>query len=401
MLSQSNLDISTTLQLFKERGIKTGFLVPTETGLQKSIMDAHGSLRRLLKSFGLHDYDDQGQGTEHKRLVPTLLFVGGRAIETQTSFYRPETKAGDPRLWVYELTKYANSGDLLALACSCNKLVVINCSQNNLLDLFSLTHDLMKEIFPFSTRKISPIAEELLSMLQDVHSRGYVRTMRSGDTGVGYTLESLLGIAANSSKAPDYKGIELKAGRIGKQKNRQTTVFSQVPLWEISTLKGSKDIVKKRGHYNLDKDRLQLYHEISCVKPNSYDLQLELSNTEEKLYQIYMRPNGESPDKEYDVVWMMDKLISRIEEKHKETMWVSAEVRGSRKEEEFRYTKVKHTKGVDPSALPILLEAGYMTIHYLIKQLPSGAAKDQGYLFKMAPKYIPILFEDTQVYDFV
>ena len=31
--------------------------------------------------------------------------------------------------------------------------------------------------------------------------------------GVGYTLETLLGIAANSSKAPDYKGIEIKSGR--------------------------------------------------------------------------------------------------------------------------------------------------------------------------------------------
>jgi hypothetical protein len=112
-----------------------------------------------------------------------------------------------------------------------------------------------------------------------------------------------------------------------------------------------------------------------------------------------MKPSGDSFLKEYDVIWMMDKLISRVEEKHKETMWVSAEVRGSRQEEAFRYTEVKHTRGVDPSALSILLEAGYMTVHYLIKQLPSGATKDQGYLFKMAPKYIPILFDDTQIYD--
>ena len=93
----------------------------------------------------------------------------------------------------------------------------------------------------------------------------------------------------------------------------------------------------------------------------------------------------------------MDKLIERVEEKHQETMWVSAETRGKGAEEEFWYTAAKHTTGLDPTALPILLEAGSMTVHYLIKRTPTGAAKDKGYLFKMSPKHLPVLFNKSVI----
>ena len=127
MLSQANLDVPETLQKFKDRGIPVGFLVPTETGLGKSIMDAHGNLRRFLKANNLHDYDAQLQGTENKKSITTLLFTEGKVVETSTSLYRPETKSGDPRIWVYGLGSEAGAGDLLALACNDDSLIVINC----------------------------------------------------------------------------------------------------------------------------------------------------------------------------------------------------------------------------------------------------------------------------------
>jgi hypothetical protein len=396
MLSQSNIDVPNTLQMFKDRGIKVGFLVPTETGLQKSIMDAHNSLRRFFASSGLHDYEKQSQGSADKRVVSTTLWSRGGVVDTKTSLYRPETKNGDPRIWVYELSRHANPGDLLAIAHYENRLLVINCSQCDLNDLLSESHEWMIGNFPVTKLLLSPVADELLSKLGEISRLGWIKTLRKGDTGVGFTLESMLGISANSSKSPDYKGIELKSGRSNKQIKRQTTVFSQVPNWKISTLKGSKDILEKHGRYNNKKERIQLFHEISCLKPNSYDLQLDLESGGAQLDQIFIRPDGKI---DRDVTWLMDKLVSRVEEKHAESMWVSAENRGRGEAEEFWYRKVKHTKGVDQQALPILLESGAMTVHYLIKQLPSGAAKDQGYLFKMSPQYLPTLFNEARNYE--
>jgi len=399
MLSQANLDVPETLQKFKDRGIPVGFLVPTETGLGKSIMDAHGNLRRFLKANNLHDYDAQLQGTENKKSITTLLFTEGKVVETSTSLYRPETKSGDPRIWVYGLGSEAGAGDLLALACNDDSLIVINCSRSDLDHLFSQEDSVLSRAFPSPLAgDLSLVAQELLGKLGDISSRGYIQTLRAGDTGVGFTLETLLGIEANSSKAPDYNGIELKASREGKSRAKQSTVFSQVPNWKISSLKGSREILEKHGRFNEEKQRKQLFHEISATKPNSYNLQLEVDEAAGLLRQVSLNTQKEMLV-EQDVVWDLDKLVSRVEEKHAETMWVSALVQGKKAEEEFLYHKVKHTKGVDSLALPILIEAGNMTVHYLIKQLPSGAAKDQGYLFKMAPKYLPLLFDQTRTFD--
>ena len=399
MLSLSNISIPDTLMYFKNKGVKVAFLVPTQTGLQKSIMDATSGLRLFLKSSNVHDYECQAQGVRNKELRPTLLFSKGIVVETTASFYRPTTKSGDPRVWIYKLKNFASPGDLIALISSETKLIAINCSNSDLENLFDRTENELRRVLSADASTLSPEAEELLNKLKSIHSRGYVKTLRPGDTGVGYTLETLLGISANSSKSPDYKGIELKAGRVGKYGSRQATIFSQVPNWAESKLKSSYEVLEKRGKYNVTKERNQLFHEISCKGPNSYSMQLELDDLEGKLYQIYLSQDGELIKKEYDVFWLIDTLISRIEEKHAETMWVYAETRGKKEEEEFNYSKVKHTKGVDPSAVAILLESGYMTVHYLIKQLPSGAAKGQGYLFKMAPKYIPMLFEYVKNYD--
>ena len=400
MLSTSNISIPKILQKFKDRGIKVGFLVPTENALDKSIFDAHNSLRIFLKDVGAHDYDKQIQGQNHKVKLETLLFAEGVPLQTKTSLYRPTTKEGDPRICIYNLKSHAKAGDLIALAYKDKKLIAINCSNSNLDQLLLPSDSILGSLFPKEDTAHSAVAEELLEKLRSIASKGFIQTLRSGDTGVGYTLETLLAIQANSSKAPDYFGIELKSGRINKAKNKQSTVFSQVPNWAESRLKGSKDILKNRGRFSKEKNRNQLNHEISCLAPNSYCLQLELTEDPARLHQVFIDKSQEPPEKVRDVLWDMDRLISRAEEKHRETMWVSAETRGRGKNEEFWYREVKHTTGLDASALPLLLESGFMTVHYLIKETPSGGAKDQGYLFKMAPRFLPLLFKDTKTYSF-
>ena len=53
-----------------QNGIDYGLLSITQTGLNKSIMDAVGSLRTYLKDNQYHDYSDQKQGTNYKVLKP-------------------------------------------------------------------------------------------------------------------------------------------------------------------------------------------------------------------------------------------------------------------------------------------------------------------------------------------
>ena len=133
MLDKSDTPISEVMKVFASYGQEAGYIVPTVTGMDKDILDAHGSLREFLKSKGIHDFDFQGQGGEHKKLVDIFLINEDSILETKMSLYRPETKSGDPRLWIYGLPKYAAPFNLLAFLFLGEKLYLINTSNPRLL----------------------------------------------------------------------------------------------------------------------------------------------------------------------------------------------------------------------------------------------------------------------------
>ena len=102
-------------------------------------------------------------------------------------------------------------------------MFIFNCSDN-----VSLTYAL-EVALPKIKVVASDIADELLHKLVKISNKGFIRTVTSGDTGIGMTVESELGIVANSSRSPDYKGIELKSTRVG-QKLSQKKIFKKVNI---------------------------------------------------------------------------------------------------------------------------------------------------------------------------
>lgn len=48
-----------------------------------------------------------------------------------------------------------------------------------------------------------------------IKAMGYVPSARRGPTGIGQTLEELLGLKENNIAVPDWGTIELKAHRVG------------------------------------------------------------------------------------------------------------------------------------------------------------------------------------------
>lgn len=398
MLGSANTDVPETLRVFRNHGIEVSFLVPTETALKKSIIDATQIFRSFLKQNKIHDFESQQQGPDHKVLIETLYVSGGVVLETETSLHRPLTKSGDPRVWFHSITKHCAPNDLLGVIHKGGRLAVINCAQTNLSATLTNTDGPLKDFIPSKLLQISGTALELLDKLKGISSRGFIQTMRPNDTGVGFTLETLLGIKANSSKAPDFKGIEIKSARQRSQMSGRTTLFSKTPNWEISSLKGSKDILEVRGRFNDKKNRRQLFHEISAVSPNSYGLQLLVEQNNGMLHQTFQAGQAK---KVHDVSWELKTLMTALEKKHSETFWVTAKTEGKSGDstEKFHYITVKHTRGLEVDNFAMLLDIGVITLDYTIRETATGGAKDQGYLFKIASKNLDLLFSDVQTYD--
>ena len=52
--------------------------------------------------------------------------------------------------------------------------------------------------------------DELKERLTAIKHKGYVTSMRRGNPGIGYTLETLLEVRENNLRSPDFGDMELK-----------------------------------------------------------------------------------------------------------------------------------------------------------------------------------------------
>ena len=205
-------------------------------------------------------------------------------------------------------------------------------------------------------------------------------------SAVGRTIETALGITINSSKKPDYKGIELKSGR-SQLESRQTraTLFACVPDWELSALKSSEAILERFG-YQRGGD-FKLYCEVSSVRPNSQGLQLKLEEATQWLREIAAR----TPEEQV-AVWSIAHLEERLAQKHRETFWIKARAEYRNDGEWFHLDSATYTKNPNLPQFGRMLGDGTITLDHLIKRLPTGRAHEKGPLFKVERNKISELF---------
>ena len=381
------------IKLLTKNQVSLTLIEPTETGLKKSIMDATGSVRSFLKSENIHDYDQQLQGPNYKILITTVIHTGFKTIKSQASLYRPVTKNGDPRIWFYKMTKIADANDIIAIAYFDKSFQIFNLTQLDIETLINSSiqnplQDLIKEI-NFTENEV---ALELLGMLRKIASAGPIPSMVDADTSVGRTLETALGIDINSSKKPDYKGIELKSFR--NSRTNRKNLFAQVPDWSLSKFKSSAEILNNFG-YEREED-FKLYCTVSAITRNSQGLKLRIDNDIKHLIE-----NSDKPEIGDFVVWTLDKLHNRLKEKHKETFWVEAESTRINDREHFQYKLVEHTRKPITSQFDLLIDQGIITLDHLIKRNSKGRVVEKGPLFKIKPKGIELLFPPSESYNLI
>ncbi|MCQ2053031.1 MAG: MvaI/BcnI family restriction endonuclease [archaeon] len=397
MLSMSDTPISKFIPLFAETNTSVAFLVPTPTGYEKSIMDATKPLRELLKFANVHDYDKQGQGPDNKVVIETHFVTKDDVIDTTASLYRPNTKDGDPRIWFSNLKKYCKPCNLLAILVFNKSLYVINLSDPEIQQsLFNHEH-----VFSFLQLSLSEyvgVADELLAKLKEIHRRGFIPSITTGDPGVGDTLENALGISRNNSKAPDYKGIELKATRITKNGAKKavtrSTLFTKVPDGGLTY----SQILDKYGKVQIPRGetvpRKQIYETLSTKKYNAYGLKLQVDYDADKLLLI----DDAQPKPNVVSTWDFDILRKTLLTKHPETFWVKA-ASEMREIEYFRYDWVIHTRNPNALLLAPLIDNGEITADLAAHIKPDGKYRDHGLLFKILPQNISDLLSDEQTYD--
>ena len=382
---------SANLAALNSRGCESVLMFVTGTGLKKHILDATEPLRNLLKNSGIHDYEKQGQGPENKVRKMSRFITETGLRQVPTSFYRPKTKQGDPRLWFSDFKQFTNADNVCAVFVHGGELCVLNLSQCR------LAMDLERSVDNAITRFVRHVefgalsaSMELLDRLQRLARAGPLQAVCNGDTAIGRTIESALEIPINSSRSPDFRGIEIKAGRIPKTLGRKTRsqLFALVPDWDLSALKSSRAILDRFG-YERGGD-FKLYCTVSIRRANSQGLKLDVNEARQWLREYCVNEPVE------DVcIWRLDSLHKRLIEKHRETFWISAKSSVLNGKEWFLLDSVVHTARPSIVHFDRLLLDGTITVDHMIKRRSNGRLAEKGPSFKVDPARVGELFMGT------
>jgi hypothetical protein len=105
--------------------------------------------------------------------------------------------------------------------------------------------------------------KEVQKKLKEIESKGYIKAIRRGPTGIGYILENEFGLYESNIAIPDIGGrVELKGTRINS--NSMITLFSfNRSVWKIKQL----ELIHRYG-YKDDKARQALYSTVHYNNPN-------------------------------------------------------------------------------------------------------------------------------------
>ena len=120
---------------------------------------------------------------------------------------------------------------------------------------------------------------QLKEKLSEIKQTGYVVSLRRSNTGIGYTLETLLELRENNLQTPDLGNIELKSQRNGVS-NRVTMFTFNRGVWKIR----QRDLIEDYGYVDT-KGRSALYCTVDS-RSNNQGLYLKVEEEAVRLYHV-------------------------------------------------------------------------------------------------------------------
>src|SRR3989304_2620466 len=113
--------------------------------------------------------------------------------------------------------------------------------------------------------------------LKELSEKGWIKSNRKHNTGIGKTLEDYLGITENNIALPDFGVMELKSQRIGTVS--MITLFTKSPEGITNA-----EIRKRFGYPDREFPNIKILHQtISKGKRNAMGFQVMIDKQQGKL----------------------------------------------------------------------------------------------------------------------
>ncbi|WP_461247117.1 MvaI/BcnI family restriction endonuclease [Treponema sp. R6D11] len=210
---------------------------------------------------------------------------------------------------------------------------------------------------------------------REIREKGFIPSLRNGPTGIGYTLETLLGINENNDALPDIEGAELKAHRANSS-NLITLFTFNNKAWKMPPL----EAVKKFGSQDRN-GRQGLYYTMS-LKPNSAGLFLLVEKDTISVRHI----SGTIV-----VEWSLEAIANRFIQKLPALIFVTAFTELRDDKEYFHFQRAQLMKDTTPELLRNQFESENILVDLRLHD-KGTMARNHGTGFRAYEDKLPQLF---------
>lgn len=256
--------------------------------------------------------------------------------------------------------------------------------------------------------------DEFVSSLKIIKYKEYVPTSRTGNTGIGKTLEDLLGIRENNIAGPDFGNYQLKTSRKKVSSSNYLTLFTKQP-----EPKGSVDLLRKNfGYYrnsiSISSKEFQksltefmevessqtitpsgekIYHNtVKSSKANSQGLQLQIKNK-----SIDIINNQLIDVKSYYSQEILKAALNKEYPSGTKIAYVLADNKVENKVERFWFNELYLLEGLEFDKFLDAVSRDIIFLDLRIGLRPNGKTHDHGTAFRIHPRNFPIMFNPKRI----
>ena len=241
---------------------------------------------------------------------------------------------------------------------------------------------------------------EFVEKINQIKKMGFVESKRSGDTGIGKTLEDMLGITENNIAGPDFDIYELKSGR--KDSASMLTLFTKAPMpkgankslletfgYEQRTKKNRNqlhvtDYMNVQVHeHKVSTREKELHVTVDSKSVNSVGLRLEIKDN-----RVYIS-NARNVLAYYDEF----TLREAFEKKYKKLILALASSKKEGGKEWFWFNEAYLLECFSFEKFAELVKDGVIKLDLRIGHYPDGRPHDHGTGFRVLPRDRPKCFD--------
>ena len=236
----------------------------------------------------------------------------------------------------------------------------------------------------------------LKNKFEMIKGMGWVKSLRRGSTGIGYTFESLLGKEEDSYSLPDFNGVEIKTHRRFSKSN--ICLFNYNPVGESSY--GLMRLYNYYGYMSIkDKGVKVLNTSVYCdwirdVGIN-YKFCLKIDYDNKKVFLVVFDRLGNFIEKKsfWEFSTLRDKLYSKMEY----LAYIEAYNKFSSGIEYFKYNDIKFYKLRDFNTFIDLLNRDKIRVTFKVGVYTSGPRSGEinshGTSFSIKSSELELLYE--------